>query len=95
MTALGLAFADQIVATTALVPLPLPLSVPGPAPVPVRRDGCDFSGDGRIVDGCAADRSALACPLFYAAILACAVLVVAVAMVGLFRMVSMRAARRA
>lgn len=81
MTAIGLDFADRGAAAA-----PTSQST-------VDRGGCDFSGDGRIVDGVAADRSALACPTFYAAILTCAVLIVAIFVIGLFRVVSTRSAR--
>lgn len=81
MTAISFDFADQ---SAAAAPMLQPT---------VDRGACDFSGDGRIVDGIAADRSALACPSFYVAILACAVLVVAVAVIECFRMVSRRSGR--
>lgn len=55
---------------------------------PTQRDDCDFSGDGRIVDGLAVDRSAFACPLFYGSILICPVLFLAAAIVRFWCLVS-------
>ncbi|MEG3164418.1 hypothetical protein U1701_07410 [Sphingomonas sp. PB2P19] len=53
-----------------------------PAPSPASHGDCDFSGDGRI-DHRAADRSALASPGFYPAVVACLLLFAAVLMVRL------------
>ncbi len=79
MTASSLALADHVV-------VDMPTETPTVHSVP--RGACDFGGDGRIVDGLASGRSAFACPLFYAAVLASPVLFVAVAVIRLFRLIA-------
>jgi len=51
------------------------------ATTPRNSDVCDFSGDGRLCMAGVESRSAWACPGFYLAILACAVLSIAVMIV--------------
>ncbi|WP_380785357.1 hypothetical protein [Sphingomonas sp. R86521] len=57
------------------------LADPHPTVEPGEPKACDFSGDGRRCR--AGDRSALACPSFYLAIPACALLCLAVLIVRL------------
>ncbi|RZM30773.1 MAG: hypothetical protein EOP67_36505 [Sphingomonas sp.] len=50
---------------------------------------CDFSGDGRLSGDAAVLRSAWKCPGFYLAVPTCALLMTSVAVIRIFRIISM------
>ncbi|MCP8889878.1 hypothetical protein [Sphingomonas faeni] len=50
---------------------------------------CDFSGDGRLPRDAAEDRSAWTCPGFYLAMPTCALLMASVAIIRLYRVVTL------
>ena len=58
-----------------------PFDAQSAAPPRAKSGLCDFSGDGRIVDALATERSAWTCPIFYLAIPACALLTVSATVV--------------
>lgn len=68
-------FALQPIHVSDHDPAPAPAATVAPSNTPL--PPCDFRGDGRLADALAHPRSAWACPLFYLAIPASAVLALA------------------
>lgn len=74
--------------TSIAFAMPLAAAIDPPlATTPRNSDVCDFSGDGRLCMADVESRSAWACPGFYLAILACAVLSIAVMIVRMGGMI--------